>query len=313
MACCKGELCVQIFVPKEHWKKRLRTLKLIRRSSIAHLMLLLWLWPCGPTFAQTMGGRPIKSKKEKQEKQIIDPHLATLSGQLAFDEETKEALERSKTSGVLTAKNEEPGKIYQIEIVGAKKTEPDAVVLRLKSKVGHNFNPVIVGEDIIEIMNMGLFSDVKVWEKKLPSGAIVLRYELSEIPTIFQIKTVGNVAFNEDEIKESIAGLENYHVAKMSRIKENAEKIRDFYVSKGYFLATVDFKIEKTSSEDVKKREQEGLNDVSGSTLDLDTAHVVAPDFVDVIFTVKEHSKVRINRISFVGNTHLDDDLLKSI
>jgi len=260
-----------------------------------------------------MAGRPGKPKKEKPEKQIIDPQLTTLSGQLTFDKATKEALERSKTPGVLRAKEEEAGTIYQIEIAGAKKTETDAVVLRLKSKVGVAPNSVVIGEDIVEIMNMGLFSDVKVLEKKLPSGAIVLRYELFELPTIFQIKIAGNVALGEDEIKESIAGLENYHVAKPSRIRESAEKIREFYVSKGYYLASVEFKTEKTSAIDIKKREEEGLNEVAGGTgMELDTTSVLAPDFVDVVFTIKENSKVRINRISFVGNNHLDDDLLKA-
>ena len=170
----------------------------------------------------------------------------------------------------------------------------------------------MISEDINEIMKMGLFFDIKVWEKKLPSGAFIVRYELFELPTIFQVKIDGNNAFNEDEIKPSIAGLENYHIAKPSRLKEAAEKIKEFYVSKGYFLATVDVTTKKTKEADIKKREAEGLNsETSSGGAEIDTANVIAPDFVDVIFT-EENSKVRINRISFVGNLHISDDLLKS-
>lgn len=282
-------------------------------ASWAPLTLALWLWPFLTVDAQSLGPAPGRPKKTSAEKVFIDPSLTTMEGQLSFDEETKKALERSKTPGVLIGEREEAGIIFRIEIDGAKKTEPDAVALRLGSKIGRPFNPVVVSEDIIEVMKMGLFSDVEVWHKILPSGAVELRYKLAEIPTIFQIKIVGNESLSEDEIKESIAGLENYHVAKAARLKENAEKIREFYVSKGYFLATVSYETKPTEEADIKKREAEGLSETSGpSVIEIDTTNVLAPDFVDVVFTVNENSKVKINRISFYGNYDLDDDILKA-
>ena len=289
------------------------TTSLLKMPLLTFLLLTAWMLNAPFVLAQTMGGRALAPKKDKKDKQVIEPTLTALEGQLSFDQVTKEALNRGKKPGVLIGAKEEPNRIFRIEIVGPQKTEHDAVVLRLKSKIGQVPNAVVMGEDILEIMKMGLFSDVKVFERKLSSGAIVLRYELTEMPTIFQIKIVGNHALGEEEIKESIAGLENYHVAKKSRLKENAEKIRNFYVSKGYFLASVDYKTAKTSPEDIKKREQEGLAESSsGAATELDTANVAASDFVDVIFTVKENSKIRINRISFVGNIHLSDDMFKT-
>jgi outer membrane protein insertion porin family len=251
-----------------------------------------------------------KPKKAAKEKIFIDPSLTTLEGTLSFDENTQKALERSKVPGVLRAEKEESNKIYRIEIAGAKKTEPDAVVLRLASKVDELFNPVLVSKDINEIMKMGLFSDVRVYYKVLSSGAVELRYELEEIPTIFQIKIVGNEALSQDTIKEGIAGLENYHVAKESRIKENAEKIRELYVSKGYFLAKVTYEIKSTSLKDIRNREITSLNE-NKSMLEIDTKSVNAPDFVDVIFYIQENSKVLINRISFLGNRYIDDDVFR--
>lgn len=257
-----------------------------------------------------IGGPP---KKSEQKKIFIDPSYTALGGQLSFDEETKKALERGKRPGYLVGEKEEAGRIYSIEIIGAKKTEPDAVVLRLSSKIGRPLNAVLVGEDINEIMKMGPFSDVEVLHKKLPSGAIELRFILVEIPTIFQIKVVGQDALSEDEVKESIAGLENYHVARPSRLLEYAEKIREFYVSKGYFLAKVDYETKKTSDEDIKKRESEGVSEKIGAMpVEIETTQVIAPDFVDVVFKIQENRKVRINRISFAGNYHLDDDVLRA-
>lgn len=252
-------------------------------------------------------------KKSADQKSFVEPALKNIKGQLSLDLDTIKALERSKMPGVLLAPQEEPNKIYRIEIQGAKKTEADAVILRLSSKVGQNFDAVLVADDITEIMKLGLFSNVKVWQKVNQSGAFELIYELTEIPTIFQIMIKGNESLGEDEVKESIAGLDNYQVAKETRLKENAEKIREFYVSKGYYLATVDYEIKTTSAEDIKKRESQGLSDASKSLIQIDTASAMAPDFVDVVFKIKENSKVSINRIYFLGNKHLSDDFLKPI
>lgn len=256
---------------------------------------------------------PIK-KKSADKKSYLEPALTNIQGQLSFDKTTIKALERGKASGVLIGEKEETGKIHRIEVLGAKKTEPDAVILRLSSKIGHAFSPILVADDINEIVKMGLFTDVQVFSKVLPSGAVELAFTLKEVPTIFQIKIKGNQSLSEDEVKESIAGLDNYQVAKETRLKESAEKIREFYVSKGYYLATVNYEVKPTNAQDIKKREAEGLNDASKSLIsDLDVANAIAPDFVDVIFNIKENSKVQINRIYFLGNKFLSDDSLKPL
>lgn len=260
-----------------------------------------------------MGFPEKPSKKGAGDSVVLDPSLVQMEGQLSFDEVTKKALQRSTIPGVLVALSQEPKRIFRIEIRGAKKTEPDAIILRLVSKLQGRFSPVDIADDINEIMKMGLFSDVAVYKKELPSKAVELIYELTEIPTIFQIKIRGNEAISEDEIKENMAGLEKYHVANLSRLREFAEKIQKFYVSKGYYLAVVNVSTEKTSSDDIAKREVEGdVQQQVVGTVEIDTAKVLAPDFVDVIFDIKENNQVVINRISFMGNNYLDDDVLRA-
>lgn len=294
----------------------MRTFKhsaLIGKCSWSVVLVGIFLLISAPTsWAQSFGAAPPKSKKTEK-KQILDPSLTQYEGALSFDDETKKALALSKTPGVIEAAQEQAGTIFRIEIIGATKTEPDAVILQLSSKIGRPYSSVLVAEDINEIYKMGLFSDVAVFEHVLPSKAVVLRYRLTEIPTIFQVKIEGNDTFSDDEIKESIIGLENYHVAKSSRLRESVEKIREFYVSKGYFLANVSYELRPTNHADIKKRESEGLSEkIGSSSLEIDTANVLAPDFVDVVFRIQENNKVRINRISFIGNQRLDDDVLKA-
>lgn len=255
---------------------------------------------------------PLPSKDKKGEKTHIDPSLREMEGQLILDAKTKAALARSTEPGVLIGRIEEPGKIFRIRIVGAQKAEPDAIILRLKSKIEEDFEPTRVAEDIHEILKMGLFSNVEVWQQDLLSGAIKLEYRLTEIPTIFDIKVEGNKALSLDEIKENLEGLENYQVAKSERLQKAAEKIRELYISKGYFLANVSYTLKNTSEEDIKKREAQSVNEKGEAQLiEIETAKVAATDFVDVVFVIQENAKVKVDRLNFIGNKRMSDDELK--
>ncbi len=67
-------------------------------------------------------------------------------------------------------------------------------------------------------------------------------------------------------------------------LKKNAEKIRDLYVEKGFYLADVTY----------------DLTSVSGNQ-------------VDLTFVIDEHAKVQVKRISFLGNIKVTDDDLKEV
>lgn len=257
---------------------------------------------------------PLNAGKANKEKTHLDPTLKTLGGTLVFDQETKAAFLRSQKPNELLAAREEAGKIYRIVFKGATKVEPDAVALRLMSKIGKDHDEVLFSADIREIYKMGLFSNVEVFSEQLPSGAYLVEYRLTENPTIFQIKTKGNEALSDEEVKEALAALENYQGATKWRLQTNAEKLRELYISKGYFLAETKYAITKTSEKDITAREKEGLSQSSssrGPATEIDTAGVQAADFVDVTFQVKENQKVKVNRIYFAGNTRISDEEIR--
>ena len=174
-------------------------------------------------------------KKKKTESSHIEPSLRTMEGQLVFDKKTKDALIRGSEPGLMLAEQEIPGHVYSIRIKGAKKIEADAVILRLKTHIGAEYRPALIAEDIQEIWKMGLFSNVEVYQKKLASGAYELEYLLVEMPTIFDVKIKGNKSFSEQEIKDIIAGLENYQVARPDRLQSFAAKIKEFTLAKAIF------------------------------------------------------------------------------
>lgn len=255
----------------------------------------------------------LMGSKDKKPTYDFDQKLKDIEGPLLLDEETKKALERGKKPGLMLAEKEEPGHIYRIEIVDAKKVDPDAVIARLKSKIGQVFNESYLADDIRQVYEMGFFDDIQPFTTALPSGAIEIVYKLFEIPTIFQVKIEGNKALTTDEIKAVVVGLENYQAASEVRLLENVKKITDFYATKGYYLADVSVKTEPTLEKDVQEREKDGLDvKVAGTEVAIDTTKVLAPDFKDVVFTIKENAKIYVERVSFLGLFHLKEDELKS-
>jgi outer membrane protein insertion porin family len=256
----------------------------------------------------TMAANSAKKVSPKNEKSHLEPSLREVSGTLSFDNETKAALARSKEPGLIVAQNEEAGHIKSIKITNSQKVEYAAVLLRLKSKIGGKYNKVTLMDDVDEIYNMGLFSNVEVYEEILASGAVALEFRLYEIPTIFQIKIEGNSSLSADEIKEAQKGLENYQGAKLSRLEQAAKQIRELYVSKGFYLANVDYSLKPSDPSEIKKREKEGISEQSTAAAEIDTANVTAPDFVDVIFKIQENNKVKINRIVIMGAHGLDQE-----
>ena len=249
------------------------------------------------------------NKSKKIEKSYLDSSLKQLSGPLSFDKNTEEALSNSKEAGVIQSKYEIANHIYRIEIKGLYKVEPEAILLRLNSKLDNIYDLNNTSKDIVAINEMGLFENIQVYAKKLPSNAVVLRYVVKEIPTIFQIKIKGNNILSQEEIQKAISGLENYQAAKDSIIKENQEKIKNLYLSKGYFLAQVDYEIQKTSNQEIAARDKNENKD--NKNLTIDTTKVYAPDFVDIVFYIKENDKIKVNKLDIVGLKKLDEQIVK--
>jgi outer membrane protein insertion porin family len=240
-----------------------------------------------------MQGKPPTPHKTKKSKDPRDPTVARTQPLAKFDTESEAALKRSGNPGVLRAETALPGRIYEIRIVGAQKTEPEAVLILLKTHIGQFFEPKDTAEDIRRIFKMGLFTDIQAEKDPGPNNSIILTYRLVEKATIFQIKFTGNEDISEEDLTEAI-DLKPYQIADMSRIRENAEKIRKLYTDKGFLLAHVAYEVKLTEKSDIQSDEK-----------------IKAPDFIDVIFHIEEDAKIRIDQITILGNQALSADTIK--
>ncbi len=169
----------------------------------------------------------------------------------------------------------------RIEVRGNKKIETDAVIARLVSKVGEEYTSERIRQDVEALFKSGYFYDVRV-DRGGSGTDIVLTYIVVEKPSVIEINYAGNQEVETDDLKEA-SGLKAFEILNMSKIREATEKLQKVYEDKGFFLAKITPRLETvTEGESVK-----------------------------LTFDISENEKVKVKRITFLGNKNIPDGKLK--
>lgn len=165
-------------------------------------------------------------------------------------------------------------KIKLIEVRGAKRISASTIKTRLKIKEGDIFSPSLLREDLKSIYQMGFFDDVKV-ETEGFEGGIKIIFIVTEKQYIETIVFEGNTALTTEKLKEKITIKPNT-VADQQTIKNNMDKIKDYYEDEGYYYAAIIPVLKKTT-----------------------------PERVSLIFYIDEGEKVKVTDVRFEGNKTL--------
>lgn len=173
--------------------------------------------------------------------------------------------------------------VSKIVVKGNRKIETDAILARLVTKIGEPFSRDKVRQDVEALFGAGYFYDIKV-DRQVRGNQVELTYIVVEKPSVVEIHFTGNKDVGIDDVKEA-AGLKAYEILDMNKIREATEKIQKLYEDKGYFLAKVTPRIET----------------------------VVEGESVKLTFDIQENDKVKVKRITFLGNRHIPDGRLKSL
>ncbi|MBK7891963.1 MAG: outer membrane protein assembly factor BamA [Bdellovibrionales bacterium] len=198
------------------------------------------------------------------------------------------AAAKAPVSAAAPASAEATGpKIVKIVVKGNKKIESDAVLAKLANKQGQALTSERIRQDLELLFKTGFFYDVKV-DREVVEGGVQLTYELVEKPSITEISVVGNNEIESDEINTA-AGIKAYEVLNMGKIRDAVEKIQKLYEDKGYFLARVTPKVEPAG--------KDGRGD----------------DAVKLVFEVQENDKVKVKRITILGNKQIPDGKIKGL
>jgi outer membrane protein insertion porin family len=173
--------------------------------------------------------------------------------------------------------------VEQIQFRGNRKVEDDAIRVNLATRVGANFDPSKLREDIRSMWKMGFFEDIDVEASVGPGGGAVVTFAVKEKPSVRKILVAGAADLGLDKINE-VMDLKRDAILDIAKVKANREKIHALYVEKGYYLASVEFDVKPINESEV-----------------------------DVWFLVDERTKVQIRDVQFIGNKSISDDELRDI
>ncbi len=185
------------------------------------------------------------------------------------------------TSNAITSSS--AATIQKIEITGLKKIEKDAVLQKIASVVGRKFDASLIAKDIQTLFRMNYFVQIEVEKENTAGGGVNLIFKLVEKPVVSEIVFEGNNEIKSEDL-ETQSALKTFEVVNFTKIQTAVQKIEKHYEDKGFYLVKVESVIE-----DVQKDES-----------------------VKVKFVITENEKVKVKKITFLGNQKIKDSELKN-
>jgi outer membrane protein insertion porin family len=176
--------------------------------------------------------------------------------------------------------------VVQIEVHGNRRIPADTVRARIFTKAGDVYDQAAIERDFNVLWNTGYFEDIRFEREQSAKGWIFHIY-LKERPTIREINYTGVNAVSTsdvlDRFKERKVGLSVESQYDPTKVKKAEVVLKQLLSEHGRQFATI-------RSE---KRE-------------------IPPNAVAITFVVKEGPKVKVGRIRFRGNKHVNDRTLRA-
>lgn len=173
------------------------------------------------------------------------------------------------------------GKVVdELRVQGNRRSEADAILERITTRPGQPLNRRTLQADIRTIFRLGFYRDIQV-DLSEEGGKSVLTFVVDEKPSVRKVLYDGNEELDDEELGE-VVDIRGFSILDQAKVNRNAEKLKDLYTEKGYFLADVDWEIVPLENNEV-----------------------------DVVFHVVEKKEVKVARVAIVGNDALSDNDIK--
>jgi len=172
--------------------------------------------------------------------------------------------------------------IETIRFKGLVRFDRETARRYVQSAKGSPLDPSTVSSDIKSLFGTGAFEDISALTRPLEAG-VALVFILKERPAVDRVRVRGNDEIDTEDIEKKIT-VRSSTILDVRRVERSAQAIRDHYVSEGYFLSEIDWKLEEKPG-----------------------------NLVDVVFVIREHAKVEVQRIEFVGNHKVDSEDIREV
>ncbi|MCC8193910.1 MAG: outer membrane protein assembly factor BamA [Deltaproteobacteria bacterium] len=132
--------------------------------------------------------------------------------------------------------------IAEVEIRGTRVLDPDVVLMRVNTRKGDVLDLNAIDTEVKRIWDLGYFSDVSAAVEPRPDG-LHLVYTVQEKPRIESIVVEGNSDIDADDILAAMS-TRTGAVLNEKLLAEDLLKIREVFRKEGYYLGTVDHRID---------------------------------------------------------------------
>ncbi|HCS12397.1 MAG: outer membrane protein assembly factor BamA [Zetaproteobacteria bacterium CG06_land_8_20_14_3_00_59_53] len=172
--------------------------------------------------------------------------------------------------------------IASIDVSGNKAVEVDAILERMRTKVGDKLDRKLISRDVRKLYATGFFKDISV-AGAVRSDGRHLTIHVVENPVIASIEYDGLKSVKEKDLKMRMK-LKPGHIFNTPELQADINTLRKGYLKKGYYQVDV---------QPVQKLRDDGR--------------------VDLTMKIYEGDVTRIKRIHFIGNEAFDSDTLAGV
>ncbi|MFT3867861.1 MAG: outer membrane protein assembly factor BamA [Nibricoccus sp.] len=194
-----------------------------------------------------------------------------------------------------TEENAQPYKIGTIAVrfVGVANVSEQVVRANMQIREGAELNDTYIDRDIRSLYKTGLFEFIEVKREVLPDRVVNLAVEVTPKYRILTVRFEGTKKVKPHRLEKEIKSKTNESLDER-QVKEDAEKIKEYYQKNGYNQATINYVVERDRT----------------------------TGFGTIIFKINEGAKVKISDIRFIGNNnvkahvlwgHFDGPLIKAM
>jgi outer membrane protein insertion porin family len=163
-----------------------------------------------------------------------------------------------------------------VRFQGAANVSEQVVRANMQVREGLPMDDAMIDRDIRSLYRAGLFEFIEVKRELLPDGTVNLVFELTPKYRVLAVRYEGNERVRSRRLEREVKTRANFALDER-QVKDDAEKIREYYQKTGYNQVSVHYEIDRNR----------------------------ATGFGTVTFQIREGPKVKISRVNFVGNDNI--------
>ncbi len=171
-----------------------------------------------------------------------------------------------------------------VRFVGTANVNEQVVRANMQAREGAELDDTMIDRDIQSLYRTGLFEFIEVKREVLPGRIINLVVDVTPKYRVLAIRYEGNERVRSRRLEKDIKTRPNAALDERL-VKEDSEKIREYYQKTGYNQVMVNYTIDRDRT----------------------------TGYGTVIFKINEGPRVKIQEISFTGNEHVKSRRLRKV